>query len=122
MVCDGEGELPEGAVSILPPGMSLLQEIVCHGLDDLVWCSGHEADGQIIEYYLAYLDTRGGQRDLLIVRGEPRYRLDLAGVAAAIEFHDNRVDPRRARFPKAIAFPTSGLPWRQTYRRDTAGR
>ena len=94
MVCDGEGELAEGAVSILPPGVSLLEEIVCHGLDDLVWRSVREADGQIIEYYLAHLDRCGGQRDLLIVRGESRYRLDLAGVAAAVEFDDNRGDAR----------------------------
>src|SRR5271165_4727318 len=72
MVRDGEGELAEGAVTILPPGVGLLEEIVCHGLDDLVWCSAHEAYGQIIEYYFAHLDRCRGQRDLLIVRGESR--------------------------------------------------
>ncbi len=68
MVSDGEGELAEGAASILPPAVDLLKEIVCHRLDDVARRLGRNGDGQVIEHHFMYLHMCRRQRDLFASR------------------------------------------------------
>jgi hypothetical protein len=94
MIREREDKPAEGAVSVLPPGVSLLEEIVCHRLDDFGRCPARDGDGQVLENRLTYLDRCRRQDNFFVGRVELHYRLDLAGVAATVEFDDNGGDPR----------------------------